>query len=889
MCKRTLILGLMAQLSWAQISPSAEVQLEAGFLQSFALRADSSLWFWGKDSLGPATGLGSTQFPTQVNSKKWKEIHVGMFFGSGLLSNGELWVWGSNQLHQLGMVASNQNSAIRLGTALWTTVSAGLRHQVGIRDDGTLWHWGDVNGSGSYVATPTQISSSIWKSVSAGQGFSLAIDQNQHLWAWGNNSAGQLGLGNFLTKISPVQVDTNRWLSVCASDSFSLGIRADSSLWTWGDSTNGRLGHVSLQTSKPSLLGQGKWLQVSSKSGFVLALKSDSTLWAWGDNHNAQLGDTSVLSSSQPRQIPGKWRRISAGWNHSLAQAADGSLWAWGSNQSSQIGNGTQTAASTPLGIGFESQSLTFDSIPDFIYGSQRRLTATTSGNTLLWTSLNSAQCQLNQDTLKAVGVGSCEVKASLPGNANQRPIEISRQTTIIPKDLYIRAQPSSKIYGQPNPVYTWSSQGLASGDSNAVIKGQLSRVIGESVGAYVLQKGTLSAANYTLHFQSDTFEILPKDLIIHPQAQSKVYGSPDVILAWTATGFVGTESADLVTGSLSRANGEDAGLYAYDLGSLEAPNYRLSLNAVDSFRIQKAPLQVTLQKQTKFYGDVDPTLSWSATGFVNQEDASVLRGSPSRVSGEKVGQYALQLGTLNHPNYQITLKTDSLHIQARPVIVKAVSCQKMVQDPDPNFQVIVTGLALGDQESDLQLKLSRKAGETEGFYPIKLDSSNNPNYNISFEADSLEIIKKSQTLNMNWPTSASVQDKIDLVAQSSAGLDLTYRSLSPEICTVLDGRLQMLKEGECELQMNQVGNAVYGSLDLKVKINVGATGVAVLPQSFLGESHQSILIHSLQGHELWKGTLLEFNQGQIRETLPLGLVIVTQENQSQAYVNLHL
>ncbi|MFM9898295.1 beta strand repeat-containing protein, partial [Sphingorhabdus sp.] len=79
------------------------------------------------------------------------------------------------------------------------------------------------------------------------------------------------------------------------------------------------------------------------------------------------------------------------------------------------------------------------------------------------------------------------------------------------------------------------------------------------------------------------TGSITPATLAIIADALSIVYGTAIPALTFTSRGFVGTDSASLLTGSLTRASGTDAGRYAIGLGTLSAgKNYNINYTGAD-------------------------------------------------------------------------------------------------------------------------------------------------------------------------------------------------------------------------------------------------------------------------------------------------------------------
>ncbi|WP_433763931.1 MBG domain-containing protein [Flavobacterium ginsenosidimutans] len=73
-----------------------------------------------------------------------------------------------------------------------------------------------------------------------------------------------------------------------------------------------------------------------------------------------------------------------------------------------------------------------------------------------------------------------------------------------------------TKVYGTADPVLSYTISGLVNGDTDSIIKGSLSRDLGENVGTYNINLGTISAGtDYTVIFKGASFEITKADQII--------------------------------------------------------------------------------------------------------------------------------------------------------------------------------------------------------------------------------------------------------------------------------------------------------------------------------------------------------------------------------------
>jgi sugar lactone lactonase YvrE len=174
---------------------------------------------------------------------------------------------------------------------------------------------------------------------------------------------------------------------------------------------------------------------------------------------------------------------------------------------------------------------------------------------------------------------------------------------------------------------------------------------------AYTISDGN-NGNNYTVTVDSATGTINPATLTVTADAQTKVYGQSDPALTYTATGYaLGDSGATVLTGGLARDPGENVGGYAIRQGSLTS-NANYTINYVGAnLTITPATLTVTADAQTEVYGQSDPALTYTATGYQFTDcGATVLAGSLARDPGENVGSYAIREGSLSsNPDYTIS------------------------------------------------------------------------------------------------------------------------------------------------------------------------------------------------------------------------------------------
>lgn len=289
---------------WAQISPG-------GYFTA-ALKQDGTLWGWGSNVDGelglrkpPTPGTLTYSEPVRIdNSSDWKQISSGWGHCVGIKQGGAILSWGNNEYGQLGWgdISRKQATPTQIDAdSDWLYATAGWRHTIALKQNGSLWGWG-WNASGQVgiendfkdILIPCQIGPySDWRFVSAGNEHTAAIKTDGTLWAWGRNDAGQLGLGDAVSRTTPTQVGTDKdWQIVACGGFHTLAIKTDGTLWGWGNNYSGELGlgDTDPKTSPVQITPDTNWDGVACGYCHTIAVKKDDTLWAWGFSRYGQLG-----------------------------------------------------------------------------------------------------------------------------------------------------------------------------------------------------------------------------------------------------------------------------------------------------------------------------------------------------------------------------------------------------------------------------------------------------------------------------------------------------------------------------------------------------------------------------------------------------------------------
>lgn len=173
---------------------------------------------------------------------------------------------------------------------------------------------------------------------------------------------------------------------------------------------------------------------------------------------------------------------------------------------------------------------------------------------------------------------------------------------------------------------------------------------------------------NFEPSTASAEFEIIPAVLAVTADSQTKVYGMSDPVLSYTAAGFKFSDTAaSVLTGSLTRTPGEDAGSYAITQGTLAAnANYTIDFTG-SSLNITPAVLTVTAENQTKVLNAPDPSFAFSYSGFVGADTPGVIDTAPNCVSSAEpdspVGSYQINCSGGLDNNYAFSYVPGTLKI----------------------------------------------------------------------------------------------------------------------------------------------------------------------------------------------------------------------------------
>lgn len=351
---------------------------------------------WGQNSLQGVLGTGlanTTVYNTpqaMVGNLSLHQITVSTNTfsppaGLGLVTTGEVWVWGSNSVGQRG---DGTTDSLAHSTPAQVPGLANIR-TVEINSDntcfaldsaGTLYGWGrnfggELNTNNqTQQTTPVVVATGIAQFSGGSAGFLVLLTTSGQVQTIGFNNRGQIGVAlNYLSTVNPVltlQTITppGTPVKVLGSGNCTYVLMGDGSLWGCGQTLAGQLGTVppvSANTTNilQAIPGITNVVDIARNHATVYMRDVGGAWYAMGVNTSGILGagitQATLASTPTPQLmiIPGGVSFVQFSRNignqsffTATALGSDGLQYTWGDGSAGQMGNGLNTAQNpTPI------------------------------------------------------------------------------------------------------------------------------------------------------------------------------------------------------------------------------------------------------------------------------------------------------------------------------------------------------------------------------------------------------------------------------------------------------------------------------------------------------------------------------------------------------------
>lgn len=158
----------------------------------------------------------------------------------------------------------------------------------------------------------------------------------------------------------------------------------------------------------------------------------------------------------------------------------------------------------------------------------------------------------------------------------------VAGMLTINPCELKVKVNSASKIYGEPNPVFTLEYSGFVNNETKTVLEVEptvsTSANILSSVGTYDVWASGGQATNYTFTYQNGTLTITPRNLNVSVGNYERPYGQDNPQFELLYDGFAGNDTENsLNTKPIARTTAtstSDVDDYTIEVTGGYSPNY---------------------------------------------------------------------------------------------------------------------------------------------------------------------------------------------------------------------------------------------------------------------------------------------------------------------------
>lgn len=490
--------------------------------------------------------------------------------------------------------------------------------------------------------------------------------------------------------------------------------------------------------------------------------------------------------------------------------------------------------------------------------------------NNLSKYTMNISDVHLEKDA----GNHSANVKADFYRDIDMSffSFEFPYEYKIHKAQLDVRVNNVSRVYGDDNPSFNVTYSGFVNGENESVITSaptvSTTATKTSNVGEYPITISGGSAKNYEFVYEPGVLTVTKAPLSAKVNDATKVYGSQNPAFTIDYYGLKNNESTPAwITSPTFQTDATQAsGVGAYTVKAVNGVpvNYDLEEITAGTLNITPAPLTIKANDAVRQYYSDDPTFSYTCNGFVNGDNESALVTAPklstTATRTSNVGTYEIKVGETSSPNYSISFVNGTLTITPRTLIASVGNYERLYNEENPVFEVKYDGFVGNDDEKVLISKPEAKTTATKtsdvGTYPINVTGGNADNYTFNYTSGTLIINKAEQTISWEQDLSAlSVDEQVELKAESSSGLPMTYTMDQTNIAEIYStgNKFYLDCKGEGTFQIVAVQNGdknYYSSTRIRKTVTIGnSSGINLVT----GDVEGNTKVYDVSGNQINK------------------------------------
>ncbi len=361
--------------------------------------------------------------------------------------------------------------------------------------------------------------------------------------------------------------------------------------------------------------------------------------------------------------------------------------------------------------------------------------------------------------------VGTYAITTSGGSDNNYNYIYTDGTLTVDKALLTATAQSTTREYGEANPTFTFNYSGFKNGDTVTGIDtkatGTTIATATSNVGNYAITGSGAVDNNYAFTYVAGTLGVTKATVSATANNQSRLYGDANPALGVSYSGFKNGETQSVFTTQATASTAADAlsnvNTYAITASGAAATNYNFVYNN-GTLTVNKATLTVTAGNGLRLYGDTNPALGVSYSGFKNGQTDSVLTTQATATSAadatSDVGSYATVASGAAANNYDFNYVNGTFTVDKASLIATAQNASRVYGEANPALSFVYTGFKNGQTDTVIDTKATGATDATlasnVGTYTITGSGAFDNNYAFTYVNGTLDVTKATLTATAN-------------------------------------------------------------------------------------------------------------------------------------------
>lgn len=508
-----------------------------------------------------------------------------------------------------------------------------------------------------------------------------------------------------------------------------------------------------------------------------------------------------------------------------------------------QLGDATyEPGAATAAIIVKKPQHITLADIPNKVYGDDVFTLDVSGDNTTIPITISSSDpgvasvfYESLEDRWKVQihGAGNVTIIAAQASNTEYAETSASKSFSVQQKALTITADNKTREVNTLNPVFTATYEGFIAGedDTNLTSPAVFTTTADQNspIGEYVIKVSGAASPNYSISFFNGTLKVVKKlQTITFPAISTKVYGDAPVNPGATSDAgvtpvYTSSNSAVAVVEN-NEVIIKGAGTVRIT-ATFPATSQFSETSAERSFTVLKKALEIVADDKTRIYGNENPQLTVTYTGFVYGETSNALPVKPVlQTAADKTspfGTYAITVSGASSVNYDIKYTYGSLIITKALLTITADNKSKEQGTPNPPLTLTYNGFMNGETVNVLLtppvLHTSAIDSSPLGEYAITVSGASATNYDVKHVNGILTVNQGSRLLTFNVLLAHTYGDvDFDPGAILSSNEQPEYTSSNPAVATIVNGKVHIISAGSTSITANAPPNSAYSNTPSK-------------------------------------------------------------------------